>query len=229
MKTTVIFDMDGVLSDTEKIHAQIESGLLKSYGIQVSVKELIAEYAGVADREFFKEVFEKFRVESDIDEVIRKKWSIMMEVSTDGIEPIEGAISLIEYLWARGFKLAVASSSPSKFVDLVLNKLNIRQFFSAVASQDDVQMTKPDPEIFLFIAEELGVKPCTCLVIEDGLPGMIAARRAGMKCIGYIRTRTGERERIYPVDFVVENLMQISADPKIKELLGSCFQCEEKY
>jgi len=218
MIRAIIFDLDGVISDTQEIHASVESKLLQNHGIKISAEELTTKYAGVSDKEFFGKLLNELKVEASIDEIIEQKWVEMMKICQKGIEPIEGAIDLIRYFKRRKFEIAVASASPREFVDFVLEKLNAKRYFDTVVSEEEVRRGKPDPEIFLLAARKLKLPPWECLVIEDGVNGMVAARRAGMRCIGYVRK--GGRKGDCVADFLVDRLSQIESRLEIQELLA---------
>jgi beta-phosphoglucomutase family hydrolase len=216
MIKAVIFDMDGVISDTQKLHASIESELLKRYGIDLEPGEITRRYAGVPDDVFLNEVSEVYRTKIDIDGFIvdidgfiDEKWMLMVRATQGGVDPIPGSLELIEELREAGFKLAVASSSIRVFIDTVLGTLNIRNNFDAIVSIEDVERGKPNPEIFLLAARRMGVKPNECVVIEDAISGIKAAKRAGMRSILLIRDKV-------PLDVdpdaVIEDLRDLNID-----------------
>ncbi len=210
----VIFDMDGVISDTQKMHASVEEKLLKKYGIEMNSDEITEKYAGMPDKEFFEKIFKDHKVSVNVEEIIREKWNEMMRIAKNNISPIPGAIELIKQLKENGFKLAVASSSPHNFIELVLSKLKIKKEFDVVVSAEDVKFGKPNPEIFLLASKKLNLNPSECVVIEDGINGIIAAKRAEMKCIFL----TKENQNQYLADLVISSLKELSIK-NIKNLL----------
>lgn len=216
MVRAVIFDMDGVISDTQGLHAEVEEELLKEYEVAVSAEEITGGYAGVSDREFFETIFQGHgRPPKEIDVIIEEKWDRMMALAENNVQPIPGVIELIRELKGRGFRLGVASASPMKFIALVLSELGLRGEFDAVTSAEEVERGKPDPEVFLLTAERLGVRPEDCVVIEDAINGMVAAKRAGMKCVGLVK-KGGE----YPADLVVRGFGGLSI-ARIEGLLST--------
>lgn len=209
----MIFDMDGVISDTQGLHAEVEEELLKKYGVTMSADEITEKYAGVSDKEFFERAFKGHRMPpNDITIIIAEKWDEMVALAENNIRPIPGAIELISELKRQKFKLGVASASPVKFIDLVLSKLKLKEEFDVITSGDEVERGKPDPDIFLLTAKKLGVRPKECVVIEDGINGMIAAKRAGMKCVGLVKN-----EGSYPADLIVNEFKELTIE-KIKNL-----------
>lgn len=207
MLPVVVFDMDGVISDTERLHVECETILLSRYGIDPAAVLGDGRYMGVRDREFFSEVFDTHGVTADIDAAIAEKWALMVRCPDSAIAPIPGALELIAELRRRGLTLALASASPQMFIERVLKCLSLTAAFAAVVSSDDVSRGKPAPDIFLAVARRLGVPPASCVVIEDSRNGMRAARRAGMKCVGLVRG-----SGVWEADHLVTDLRLLSPE-----------------
>ncbi len=200
---TVIFDMDGVIADTEKLHAQTSEELLKEdYGILIPGPELSAEYAGTDDAFMFADLFKKHNVAGDPHQASKKRWEKMYGVLEGNIRPMPGFFSLFDQLKKNGNKIGLASGSFLHFIDLVLGSLNIADQFHALASSEEVQNPKPAPDVFLLAAKRLGVKPEECVVIEDGINGMRGARQAGMKVVALV----GDTSKDWPADLVITHL-----------------------
>lgn len=215
MITAVIFDMDGVLSDTQQLHAELESAVLVDYGLALSPEEITKKYAGVSSSIMFAEIFSKAGVSADPVEAAQKKWFALGKEIKKGFGPVAGAPELLQRLKESGLLLGVASASPLDFVELVLGTLDMRKYFQAVTSTREVAYGKPAPDVFLLAAKRLGVAPEECVVIEDAISGMLGARSAGMKCIGLVEDVTHEE---YPADWLVRSLHEVTTD-RIKSLL----------
>lgn len=209
MKNAVIFDMDGVISDTQKLHAKVEVEILKRFGIYMATEEISKKYAGVSDDVMFAEIFRKHKVKlKDISAVISEKWKVMEKLPQRKIKAIPHSIGLVNSFKRNGFKLAIASASTTKFIIYVLKSLNILDKFDVIVSASEVKLGKPAPDIFLLVAKRLSVKTSDVIVIEDGRSGMIGARLAGMKCIGLVE----DLKEDYPATRLVTTLSQISIE-----------------
>ncbi len=203
----IIWDMDGVISDTQRLHATIESELLARYGIKMSAKEITKKYAGVRTADFFLDLLtKKGAMGFNIDELMSEKWKRATEL-VDEVDAIPGAIKLVKEAFKKNIPQAVASASGKKYVNAIIEELGIKKYFKAIITGDQVRKGKPDPEIFLKAAKSLKVNPAGCLVIEDGGAGMIGAKNAGMKCIGLVYDN-----KKYPVNFKTNDLRKITID-----------------
>jgi beta-phosphoglucomutase-like phosphatase (HAD superfamily) len=205
--------MDGVLSDTQRLHASVEADLFAERGIAISAEEITARYAGVADAEFFRAVLGGDLDDATLGALIREKWTRMGDAGAGAIVQMDGAVDLVRALAASGTPLAVASSSPHHFIDRVLNELELAACFPVRASSEEVPHGKPAPDVFLLAARRLGVEPSRCTVIEDGVAGMQAAARAGMRCIALV----ADVSQPVPADMRVSTLRELLARPELLE------------
>ena len=178
----VIFDMHGVLIDSEPIATRLISDILSEQGIQISSPNF-DDYKGMTGNEFWSTLKSKYNLTGSIAEYRER---MAAEICMYGPElAAPGSRECLERLWSSGLKLALGTSSSRLRMDTVLNLLDLRSFFLAAVSGDDVTRGKPDPMIFQQAAERLGIKPAHCLVIEDSEKGVAAARSAGMSVVGY--------------------------------------------
>lgn len=207
MIKAIIFDMDGVISDTNQIHAQIESELLKLFNINISEEEIIAKYSGVRTDHFFRKLLQQNNIEHDVGELINDKHhKFISKLEQEGAKSIPGVVKLIGELQKIGFKLAVASGSEKRLVKLILEQVGVIDKFDEIISAEEVTHGKPHPDIFLLAAEKLSVSPEECVVIEDSINGMQAANAAGMKCIGL----TNDKQM--PADIIISSFSEISIE-----------------
>ena len=175
----IIFDMDGVIFDTEMIYLKVWSEVFEKYGYKMT-KEIYASVLGTG-RENVKKVFLNcFGDNLPIDDMyIEKDENLATEIEK-GVPLKLGVYEILEYLKENNFKIALATSAISERAFKQLNQANIEGFFDVIVCRDDVIKTKPNPEIFLKAANKLGVSPEECVVIEDSSAGIEAAVNAGM-------------------------------------------------
>lgn len=204
-----IFDMDGVLIDSEPLHFLSDITLLKRLDIETD-KTYHNKYVGFSAPDKWKEVIAEFNIRHSLQDILNLSVSTKLELlSQSDWEPIEGIPELLEALNADKIPVAVASSSSGKFIQEVLKKIQIEEYITKWVSGEAVQRSKPEPDIFLKTAEVLGVDPKGCVVIEDSKNGVIAAKRAGMKCIGFLNVNSGNQD-LSRADIIVDKIQRIN-------------------
>ncbi|WP_100406994.1 HAD family hydrolase [Bacillus solitudinis] len=204
-----IFDMDGVIIDSEPLHFKVDLETLEFFGVTLTKDEL-EKYVGMTNPEMWGRIKQKFKVDQSIDEIIdfqlSKKLAILDEVT---IEPINGIRDLIEEIQTLNIPIGLASSSPREFIEKVLSKFNLTHYFSCIISGEEVEKGKPDPAVYLETARLLGVEPQSCYVLEDSRNGVIAAKAAGMSCIGYQNLNSGNQD-LSVADQIVKSVKEIT-------------------
>ena len=203
MISCVIFDMDGVIIDSEPIYFEVEQQLFKEVGLELT-REEHATYVGRSD--LWHSVKEKYQLDIDPDEITSKEKRRYLEIiktSFDG-DPIDGVSKLIKVLEEMGMTLVLASSSEMKNIELVLTKFDLIDYFDLRISGADLQTSKPHPEIFEKAAEMAKTPPENCLVIEDSANGVKAAKAANMTCIGYRNPNSGNQDLSY-ADWIIDS------------------------
>lgn len=215
-KYAVIFDMDGVLSDTGPVHFESWVKMTSEIGVEFT-KEFFEKIFGQQSPEIIRKL-----MGPNVDEITIEKWANLKEkyyrdMVKDQLKPLPGVIELIKELYDLKFKLAVGSSGPRENVELLLTSLKIKKFFNAVITAAEIKRGKPEPDVFLEAAKRVKIKPNKCVVIEDAPVGIESAKRAGMKCIAL--TTTHPEKELYNADLIVKNLSEISSKD-IKSLLN---------
>ena len=179
----VIFDLDGVLLDSEPIYLAATNSVLAREGKHLSSEEN-ARYIGVRFRDMLGDIIPHLGLAHDADFYVAETREAVLRAFGGPLAPPVGARELIERLATHGVPRAVGSSNVHAWVDQILTNLGVRHHFPIVVGGDEVNLGKPEPDIFLRCAELLGVRPERCAVIEDSANGVLAARRAGMTAIG---------------------------------------------
>lgn len=181
----VIFDMDGVIIDSEPVHFRLETRMLSELGLNLPLEEH-ESFLGTSSYEFFETLKKRYLLSASVEALVTEERERYMEqLQSIELPLIPGIPELVRTLHTEGFPLAVASSAPHEQIDLVMTKSGLGHFFPVRISGDDVMRSKPDPGIFLKTAEALNTPPASCWVLEDSANGIAAARAAGMHAIAY--------------------------------------------
>jgi beta-phosphoglucomutase family hydrolase len=203
----VIFDMDGVIVNSEPAHVEAEKHILLKYGVKITTEEL-RDYTGTTAEFEFNDLIRKYKLNTTAETLFNEKEEILFRLLEEKTEPTEGVIYLIKNLKQHGFKLGIATSGHRKLAHYYLKKLGIETFFDTVVCAEDITHSKPDPGIFMKAAQRLGVEPKECIVIEDARVGIEAARKAGMKSIGYSNPNSGNQD-LSKADWVVSDFTKL--------------------
>ena len=192
---SIIFDMDGVIFDTELVYLEIWSKVFEKYGYKLQ-KEVYAEVLGTG-RENVKKVFlNNYGNELPIDKMYREKDEDLEKAVDKGIPLKQGAYEILSYLKNNNYKIALATSASKERALKQLRYADIEKFFDVIVSRDDVKETKPNPDIFLKAAKKLNVNPNECIVIEDSSAVFKAAFNAGMAGIHVVDLKEPDNEII---------------------------------
>jgi len=208
MIKAVIFDMDGVISDTQHLHDKANSDIVQSYGIPLTPRDL-SKWAGIPNKKVFEDIFKQYHVVVNVDEVLDKKWKLVNRRARDA-SLVPGVLEVIKKLSAQKTSLAVASSSKEEFINQVLESFNLKKYFKVIFSGSELKRGKPYPDIFLLTAKKLQIKPSACLVFEDGPNGVAAAKAARMKCIAITTTHT--REALKGADKIIDSFDELTME-----------------
>lgn len=180
----IIFDMDGVIINSEPIHQLVEREMVEDFGGSLS-REKHQQFVGATDRYMWEFIKKELDLDMHIDDILKIK-EVEFRNKLDEIELVEHFDALIKRVKKAGYKTALASSNNKKTVHLVVDKFNLKDKFDYIITGTEVEKGKPNPEIFLKAAKNLNVNPENCLVFEDTKNGVEAANRANMKVIGYL-------------------------------------------
>ena len=177
----IIFDLDGVLVDSEGIGFETLQALLRDYGVDYRAEDN-EPFIGINDRDHFTALKARHGLPPSVEELIAEQTArLLAQIDTRTI-PMPGVPAVPERLRAAGYPMAVASSSLPAVLEARLGALGVRGLFDAVVSSFEVSRGKPAPDVFLEAARRLGVRPEACLVVEDSVHGLTGARAAGMGC-----------------------------------------------
>jgi beta-phosphoglucomutase-like phosphatase (HAD superfamily) len=203
----IIFDLDGVIADTEHLSEKATVEILSNHGIHMTEDEKYRAF-GRKIEEIFADALNARKMKMDIKKLMKGKDEIFEKAIKKDLRPIRNSIGLVKFLKDKGYKVGLATSSHMRKMVLELRILGIEDLFDAKMSGDHVRKGKPDPEIYLKAAKRLGVKPEECAVIEDSAFGVQAGKNAKMFAIGF-RSPNSLGQDLSGADMVVDNLKKI--------------------
>ncbi len=210
MIEAVVFDMDGVLLDSEPLHHTVLDEVLAAEGRSLTFDEY-RPYIGTTLEYTWNDIIRRFRLTGPVEDYILRYDEGILESYRRHSVLAPGVRRLLDLLTERGIRRAVASSSRTAWVEAALETLGIRRDFELIVTGDMVTHSKPDPEIYLLAAERLGVDPRRCLAIEDSPKGAASANAAGMTVIG-VRTAYTAHLPLEGAAVVLDSLEQVTPE-----------------
>ena len=219
MLRAVIFDFDGVITDSEILHFRAFNAVLAQYGFQLTKPEYYKEYLGMSDADCFKALIAEGRLpiqEPQIKSLGQQKTRIFEKLARTEGKIIEGVREFLDTLAAAKVPIAICSGALRAEIELILEEAGLRSYFDAIVSAEEVKHGKPDPEGFLLALEKLNdlwpepLTPERCIVIEDSHWGLKAAKAAGMRTIAV--TNTYDAAQLKQADEVVARLDELTME-----------------
>jgi beta-phosphoglucomutase len=211
MIRTVIFDMDGVIIDTEPLHHRAFFTQFAELGITVS-DALYASFLGSSTRNVFQQLKQEFNLPQEVDELLMRKRELFNEAfDTDAdLDLLPGVRALIEDIKQHGIQMVLASSASKATIARVFNRFGLGPYFTHLVSGEDFAQSKPNPEIFLHAAALAETPVTECIVIEDSANGVAAAKAAGIYCIGYASLHSAGQD-LRLADRVIQDFSELTA------------------
>lgn len=216
MLKAVIFDFDGVITDSEVLHFRAFNSVLRRYGVELTTREYYKSYLGFSDVDCFKFLIHLGRLgiaESEIPDLVEKKTVIFEDLAKNEGHLIEGVRDFLAMLAQNAIAMGICSGALLPEIEMILDDADLRGHFQTVVSAEHVKKGKPDPEGFLLALERINAKrphpiePDECIVIEDAHWGLQAAKSAGMHTIGVTNSYDAEQLK---ADIIVNNLKELS-------------------
>jgi HAD superfamily hydrolase (TIGR01509 family) len=210
MIQTVIFDMDGVIVDTEPVHRYAYFQHFKELNIVIP-EEMYTSFTGLSTRNTFQKIKDIYDLTQDVEDLILRKRTLFNDAfdSKEDLTLIEGVERLIKDFHQNGMQLIVASSASKVTIDRVFSRFDLHQYFSHIVSGEDFPKSKPHPAIFEHAAS-LSVAPKeSCIVIEDSTNGVKAAKAAGIFCVGYNSLHSKDQD-LALADIVVNHFDELN-------------------
>ncbi len=211
MSKAILFDMDGVIINSQASYFKIEQKLFKLLGIKISTNEHHSLF-GMSSIDFWGYIKKKYHLSQSVDEL--RSWSKQYYQKyfheTNFPELVPGLVEFIE-LVKNEFMITVASSASPITIEKNLERFDLKKYFKVITSAHEVQLSKPNPDVFLRAAEKIFQKPSECIVIEDSHNGVIAAKAAKMICIGFQNPSSGNQD-LSLADLIINNYKELTID-----------------
>lgn len=206
----VLFDMDGVLVDSEAYICKAGMMMFKEKGLEVS-EEDFKPFIGMGENRYLGGVAEKYKLEYDIEEIKARTYEIYDGLVKDELQPLPGVVQFIEKCRLKDLKLAVATSADETKMLINLREMGFTEDdFDALINGLMVERKKPDPEIYIKAARAIGLEAKDCLVVEDAVSGVKAAKAAGSKCLAVMSSFN--EEDLHEADWIVNDLKDVSEE-----------------
>jgi beta-phosphoglucomutase len=203
----VLFDMDGVLVDSEPFICKAAIMMFSELGISASPEDF-QPFVGMGENRYIGGVAERHGITVDIEQVKARTYKIYEEIVKDRLSPLPGAHEFISRCTDKGFRLALATSADRIKMEVNLKEIGLSQdLFHTIITGLDVEKKKPFPDIYLKAAENLGLKPVNCLVVEDAVSGIKAGKDAGCRCLAV--TSSFDASALKDADWICESLLNV--------------------
>ncbi|GET29145.1 HAD family phosphatase [Prolixibacter sp. SD074] len=217
----LIFDMDGVIIDSNPLHKKAWRTVFGREGISITEEDFTNFIFGTTGDSAIRILMKREMAQEEVDsfnQAVDAEYRSMVK-RMDGVEPVEGLRNFLEQLRSAGYRIVVATSAPTKNVDMVMDKLQLREYFEFIIDRARVTHGKPHPEIYLATLEQMGMPASQCVVFEDSLAGIRAAVGAGIKVIGVTTSHSDDELRKAGAILTISNFDEMSAE-HISTLIG---------
>jgi len=217
----VIFDMDGLIIDSEPLWYEAAVECFSPFGIKLT-PSLYADSVGLRTKEFVAYWFEQYQIDlTKSEETINAINEVVIDKIQKKGEELPGVHQVLEMLKKKEFAIGLASSSPSRLIEIVLKKLNIASYFDAFSSAEFLPLGKPHPQVYLDCASLLNIEAVNCFCFEDSFYGMIAAKSARMKCVVVPHLDVIHQPRWNAADMILKSLIEFDEEQLKKIINGA--------
>jgi beta-phosphoglucomutase len=222
MTRAAIWDMDGTLVDTAELHFLAWRAVCRELGRDFDRADFAATF-GRRNPEILAHLFGDRLGAAEVESIGEHKETLYRAEAGKGVTLLPGVAALMRGLHAAGFRQAIGSSAPRANLSLILELTGVAAFLGAVVGAEDTTRGKPDPQVFLVAAEKLGVEPARCVVFEDAVAGVEAAKAGGMRCVAvsFVGHHPPEKLRAAGADLVVRSLEETGPEQIIHLVGGS--------
>lgn len=208
--SAVIFDMDGVICHTNPFHTKAFEQFFAKRDLYPTYEEFAEHMFGKSNSYILKHFLKREIVGQEFLDMEFEKESLFREIYADHIETIPHFLTFLESLKSHGFKTGVATSAPKANLELIMGRLGFEPKMESILASENVSKHKPDPEVYLTSAQNLGIVPSNCIVFEDSFSGVSAGLNAGMQVVGVLSSHT--KEELPPCTFYINDYSEISVE-----------------
>lgn len=210
MIKAIIYDLDDLMVNSYPLHTEASNKVFQKYGVDQRKlpKHVRASFIGMRVSDILRYLVDYFKLDVNLEDLRKKRSAIFLELVKRKLKMMPGLYQSLKLFKKNKLKIALASSGARKYINLVLEKFKIANYFDVIISGDDVKRGKPDPEIFSVAAQKLHLKPEETLVLEDATNGIEAAKAAGCYCCAVVNKIT-PRQNYSKADLVVNSLKEI--------------------
>ena len=204
----VIFDMDGVLVDSEPLYFQVEKAVMENLGIKLTQKEQ-ENFVGISPKVMWNEILQRYQIDISLDDVLHIYYSnlkLALEKST--LAPMQNVELFIKKLLKYQIDFCLATSSSSTVSQEILEQIGLKSYFKTIITSDDVINSKPAPDLFLKTLQKFRIKPAEAVLIEDSYNGVLASVLAGVDCIGYCNDYKNNQD-LSQANYLVHNFKDL--------------------
>lgn len=202
----IIFDMDGVIVDSEYVHIKAEEAVFNKYDIEIDDSDW-KSFKGKTPNDIFSYVIKRYDLKNvSVKEMADSKVNFYLDIAKTNLRLFDGFFELIEFL-KKDYLIALTTSSPKQIQELAFKQFHLNGLFDVVVTGDMIKNGKPDPEPYILTIEKLKLKPQECIVIEDSVNGIRSAKLAGVKTIAV--TYTFNKEDLSEADYIVTDLIEV--------------------
>ncbi|HEY5825329.1 MAG TPA: HAD family phosphatase [Cyclobacteriaceae bacterium] len=212
----IIFDMDGVIVDSNPYHKIALQQFAQKHGYELTEQLLKEKVYGRTNKQWILNLFGSLP-EEKVKQYAREKEAMYRELYKNDISPVKGLVDFLELLEKNNIAKAIGTSAPRINVDFSLGSTHLEKYFSVILDDTFVTEGKPNPEIYIKAAKALGLPNSQCIVIEDSLSGVIAGKRAGSKVIGITTTHTVEE--LHEADLIIKDFDELTIE-KLQKLIA---------
>ena len=208
MNKAVIFDMNGVIIDDERIHQESWRQLCKKYKVELTEEAFKNRVFGRTEKETLEYLFDYKLTSEEVAKYSNERVEIAIEIFKPQLALTDGLLKFLQELKDKNMLVAIATSSRIPYTNFILDNLDLRKFFHQIVTAENITNGKPDPEIYLLAAKRLGIEPQYCVVFEDTISGIKSGQAAGMKVVAIATTHN--KEELAIADKVISSFKYIT-------------------